>query len=53
MTTKTGVFKSENVLDRNFEGPFNSSLAINGCLGQLFRNAVIKKEKLYGHVRNE
>jgi hypothetical protein len=27
MTTKAGVFKSENVLDRNFEGPFNSSVA--------------------------
>jgi hypothetical protein len=26
MTTKRGVFKFENVLDRNFEGPFNSSL---------------------------
>jgi hypothetical protein len=27
MTTKTGAFKSANVLDRNFERTFNSSLA--------------------------
>jgi hypothetical protein len=27
MTTKTRLFKSENVLDRNFEAPFNSGLA--------------------------